>query len=398
MEGQVQIPSGNVDTSFCLDMAFHIFLKEADGASNFVFSPFSFHCMLSLIAVGSRGSTLEQLLSFLKLKSLDELKSLASQAITSVLLPSNWSEDQTGSPIVSFVNGAWVDLSYRLKPSFQEVVKGVYCATAKEVDFVNEANQVLNDINSWVETETRGIIKNLLPSKCLGDDTALVLANALYFKGTWDRKFDASKTKYNDFHLLGGQIVQVPFMTSKRYQRHLYGCFDGYKILQIPYQNDQDTRQFSMYFFLPEVTDGLHSLIQVFKSSPELYTMQFKLREEDLPEFWIPRFKFSFKFEASKSMKELGLELPFKAVGELSEMVDSAKSLFLSNVFHASCIEVNEEGTEAAASTAPRLIRQSRRLNPPSFVADHPFLFLIREEKSGMTFFIGAVINPLLVS
>jgi len=257
---------------------------------------------------------------------------------------------------------------------------------------------VLNDINSWVETETRGIIKNLLPSKCLGDDTALVLANALYFKGTWDRKFDASKTKYNDFHLLGGQIVQVPFMTSKRYQRHLYGCFDGYKILKLPYQNDQDTRQFSMYFFLPEATDGLHSLIQVFKSMPELCTMQFKLREEDLPEFWIPRFKFSFKFEASKTMKELGLELPFKAVGELSEMVDSAKSLFLSNVFHASCIEVNEEGTEAAASTAPRLIRQSRRLNPPSFVADHPFLFLIREEKSGMTFFIGAVINPLLVS
>jgi serpin B len=264
--------------------------------------------------------------------------------------------------------------------------------------FSLKANQVLNDINSWVETETRGIIKNLLPSKCLGDDTTLVLANALYFKGTWDRKFDASKTKYNDFHLLGGQIVQVPFMTSKRYQRHLYGCFDGYKILKIPYQNGQDTRQFSMYFFLPEATDALHSLIQVFKSSPELYTMQFKLREEDLPEFWIPRFKFSFKFEASKTMKELGLELPFKAVGELSEMVDSAKSLFLSNVFHASCIEVNEEGTEAAASTAPRLIRQSRRLNPPSFVADHPFLFLIREEKSGMTFFIGAVINPLLVS
>ncbi|KAJ6861014.1 hypothetical protein NC651_037175 [Populus alba x Populus x berolinensis] len=230
--GQVQIPSGNVDTSFCLDMAFHVFLKEADSASNLVFSPFSFHCMLSLVAVGSSGSTLEQLLSFLKLKSLDELKSSASQAITSVLLPSNWSEDQTGSPIVSFVNGAWVDLSYRLKPSFQEVARGVYCATTKEVDFVNEANQVLNDINSWVETETRGIIKNLLLSKCLGDDTALVLANALYFKGKWDRKFDASNTKYNGFHLLGGQIVQVPFMTSKRYQRHLYGCFDGYKISQ----------------------------------------------------------------------------------------------------------------------------------------------------------------------
>ncbi|CAK7335287.1 unnamed protein product [Dovyalis caffra] len=398
MEEQVQTPAGNFDTSFCLDMAFHVFLKEAEKGSNFVFSPFSFHCMLSLIAVGSKGSTLDQLLSFLRLKSIDELKSLASQAVTSVLSPSNRGEDQTRSPIVSFVNGAWVDLSFRLKPSFQEVVKGTYCATAQEVDFVNEANQVLNEINSWVETETRGLIKNLLPQKCFGNDTALVLANALYFKGAWDRKFDASKTKYNDFHLLSGQIVQVPFMTSKRHQRHLYVSFDGYKVLKIPYQNDQDTREFSMYFFLPDATNGLHSLIQVFKSSPELYTMQLKLQEQDLPEFWIPRFKFSFKFEVSHTMKELGLELPFKAVGEFSEMVDSAKSLFLSNVFHASCIEVNEEGTEAAASTAPRFIRKSRRLNPPSFVADHPFMFLIREEKSGMIFFIGAVINPLFVS
>ncbi|CAK7335291.1 unnamed protein product, partial [Dovyalis caffra] len=331
-------------------MAFHILQKEAQKASNFVFSPLSFQCMLNLITVGSRGPTLEQLLSFLGLKSINELNSLASQIVTAVLFPSNESEDLTRGPVVSFINGAWVDLSFHLKPSFQELVKGVYRATAKEVDFVNKANHVLHEVNSWMETETRGLIKNILPQESLGNDTALVLANALYFKGAWDRQFDATKTKNKDFHLLNGQIIQVPFMTCKAYHKHLYGCFDGYKILKIPYQNGQDSRQFSMYFFLPDAKDGLQNLIKIFRSNPEIYNKQFKLQEEDLPNFWIPRFKFSFKFEASETMKELGLVLPFSPDGGFSEMVDSPELLMLSKVFHESSIEVNEEGTEAAAN------------------------------------------------
>ncbi|XP_061947397.1 serpin-Z7-like [Populus nigra] len=170
------------------------------------------------------------------------------------------------------------------------------------------------------------------PQECLSDDTALVLANELYFKGAWDRKFDATKTEYKDFHLLNGQIAQVPLMSSKAYSRNiLMDALMVIKFSKLPQKGQEST------------------------SSPEFYEKH-NLQEEDLPNFWTPRFKFPFKFEASGTMKELGKVLPFSLVGGFSEMVDSPVSLVLSKVFHESSIQVNEKGTEAAASTAPRFI------------------------------------------
>ena len=116
--------------------------------------------------------------------------------------------------------------------------------------FSLKVDEVINEINSWVENATKGLIGNLLPQESLDSNAALVLANALYFKGAWDRQFDESRTKDKEFYLLNGQIVQVPFMTSKPRERHLYGSFDGYNVLKLPYQNGQDTRQFPcIYFF-----------------------------------------------------------------------------------------------------------------------------------------------------
>ncbi|CAL5420817.1 unnamed protein product [Camellia sinensis] len=102
----------------------------------------------------------------------------------------------------------------------------------------SKADQVIDEVNSCVKNETKGLIKNFLPPGCLYGDTALLFANALYCKGQWDQKFDKTRTRNMNFHLLDGEIVQVPFMTSKRGSRHLYGLFGGYKILSIPYQED----------------------------------------------------------------------------------------------------------------------------------------------------------------
>ncbi|XP_050226943.1 serpin-ZX-like [Mercurialis annua] len=384
--------------SSCSEIAIHILSKEVEKGSNFVFSPLSFQFTLSLIAVGSKGSTLQQLLSFLGSTSTEELSYVALQIANSVLLPANECPDITMGPIMSFLNGAWVDQRFGLKPSFEEVLKTVYHATAKDVDFANKADQVIDEVNSWVESATKGLIKTLLPQECLDSNTSLVLANALYFKGAWDRKFDESRTQQKDFYQLDGQTVHVPFMTSKPYEKHLYGSFNSYKILRLPYQNGQDNRNFSMYFFLPNAKDGIHHLIQEFKSNPEFYNTQFDLQEEELYEFWIPRFKFAYKLEASNTLKELGLTLPFRKTGEFTEMVNFPESVELSKIYHESCVEVNEHGTEAAASTAPQFRLCCGRMDPPKFVADHPFMFVIKEERSSVVFFIGAVLNPLLVS
>ncbi|GLT56355.1 hypothetical protein SLA2020_293990 [Shorea laevis] len=154
-------------------------------------------------------------------------------------------------------------------------------------------------------------MKKLLQKGSIDGGAVLVLANALYFKGLWDRKFDPSRTKYRGFHFLNGQIVQAPFMSSKRYEKHFYGSFDGFKVLHRPYQSGQDTRKFSMYMFLPDEKDSLPNLIQRFNSDPSFFNQHFKLLQEDIEHVLIPRFKFSFEFEASETMKEMGLELPF---------------------------------------------------------------------------------------
>ncbi|XP_048328329.1 serpin-ZX-like [Ziziphus jujuba] len=383
------------NTDFCLLLTSQILEKEAPKGSNFVASPLSLHVMLSLIAAGSKGQTLKQLLHFLGSTSIGDINLLSSKIISTVASPA---ENPEGGPLLSFVNGAWLDQRFILKPSFQEIAKDLYKAEIKNVDFEAKAKEVVEEVNLWARIATNGLIKQLLPDKSLDSETALVLANALYFKGAWDQQFDPSMTQHRDFHLLNGQIVQAPYMTTKRSMRHLYGSFDGYKVLQIPYQSGQDARKFSMYFFLPTEQDGLPNLIQMVKLNSGFLNQQFKTRLESLPHFWIPKFKFSYEFEASETMKDMGLKLPFKP-GEMTEMVDTGNGddgIYVSDIFHKSYIEVNEEGTEAAASTAVRFRRCCAIIPTPSFVADHPFLFMIREETHGMVFFLGAVFNPLL--
>ncbi|KAI9073453.1 hypothetical protein K1719_044590 [Acacia pycnantha] len=267
------------------------------------------------------------------------------------------------------------------------------------VDFTNKADEVEREVNSWVENATNGLIREILPSGSLDQETKLVLANALYFKGAWDQKFDPTMTRTRSFNLLNGQIVEVPFMTAPRYERYYYRSFENYKILNLPYQNGNNSLKFAMYFFLPHEKDGLPSLIHTLNSNPRILNQKFELWREDIPEFWIPRFKFSFNLEATKGLKELGLTLPFTP-GELTEVSDSSYShkLYVSSIVHKAFVEVNEEGTEAAASTAAAMRFLSARWPSPSFVADHPFMFMIREETSMVVFFIGAVLNPLLDS
>ncbi|KAK1383486.1 SERPIN domain-containing protein [Heracleum sosnowskyi] len=401
MENSEQTNTCDLSSSFCIQIANHALLEEAEKGSNFVISPVSFQIMLSLVATGATGRTLDQLLLFMESKSIEDLNSLSSHVVELTTRQDNDDKNLAAGPLVTMVNGAWVDQSFGLKPSFKGTLTDVYKAEAKAVDFATRASKVTEEVNKWAQDATEGLIKDLLPSGSLGSDTALVFANALYFKGAWDRKFDSERSTNKDFTLLTGQIIQVPCMTTKRKERHLYREINGYKILKIPYQSGQDMRKFAMFFFLPTEINGLQNMMQNFNSTPGFFNQDFYFGEEDLGDrIWIPKFKFSYEFEASRIIKELGLVLPFMDVGEFTELVHSQHGgkVCVSNIFHKSYIEVNEEGTEAAASTAVRFRRCCGRVKPPGFVADHPFMFMIREETSRIVFFTGAVLNPLLAT
>ncbi|EXB72243.1 hypothetical protein L484_009126 [Morus notabilis] len=175
------------NTHFCLHLANQILEKEAGKGSKFVASPLSLHVILSLITAGSKGHTLEQPLLFLRSTSVNDLNLLSSQIISLTSPDDATQENLTRGPLLSFVNGAWLDQRFSLKPSFEEIIKYSSKAEIKNVDFLKKADEAVAEVNSWAEKATKGLIKQVLPPGSLDSRTLLVLANALYFKGSWDQ-------------------------------------------------------------------------------------------------------------------------------------------------------------------------------------------------------------------
>ncbi|OWM79556.1 hypothetical protein CDL15_Pgr022968 [Punica granatum] len=392
-----------------LSLSKQLLLPDSSKLSNVVFSPLSIHVVLSMIAAGSTAGsgTRSELLSFLKSPSLGRLNSFASK-VGSVVFSDG---SPAGGPKLSFVNGLWLNVP--LKPSFKQVVDTSYGAATHLVnfrtkvvasaygvatpldDFRTKAAEVTHQVNSWAEKETSGLIQDLLPPGAVTFLTRLIFANALYFKGAWNEKFDLSSTEDAEFHLLNGSRVQVPFMTSKK--RQAVRAFDGFKVLELPYkQGSGDQRRFSMYLYLPDAEDGLPALVEKLCSEPGFLDRHLPQWKVAVGDFRIPSFKISHKFEGRSVLPKLGVIQLFGA-GGLTGMVNPPmdQGLRVSEIFHESFIEVNEEGSKAAAATAAVIgVRGSLPVSRVDFVADHPFMFLIRENMTRTVLFVGQVLDP----
>ncbi|XP_076902614.1 serpin-ZX-like [Bidens hawaiensis] len=386
-------PSQSVSnqTHVSTTLATRLFSKKHH--SNVVFSPVSIHAVLSLAAAGSKGPTLDQFLAFLKTSSTDDLNSLYSQLVSSVLADGSL----TGGPRLCFVNGVWVDKTYALKPSFKQIGDTVYKAACKQVDFQTSAAEVVNQVNLWVEKQTNDLIKQVLPKSAINNLTRLMFANVVYFKGAWNQKFAKSLTKEYEFHLLDGNKVRVPFMTNNKSQ--FVREYDGFKVLGLPYIQGQEKRLFTMYVFLPDAKDGLQSLVEKIGSTSDFLDRDLPRDKVQVRRFLLPKFKISFEFIATDLLMELGLVLPFTNDCDLSEMADSSagESLYVSSIIHKAVVEVSEEGTVASAVTIAAVFPGGPSHVKPrvvDFVADHPFLFVIREDRSGVVLFMGQVIEP----
>lgn len=171
-----------------------------------------------------------------------------------------------------------------------------------------QANEVAKQINLWAEDASKGLITDLLQPDKLSPLTTIVLANGLYFKGIWahKHKFDASLTKKRNFHLLTGDTISVLFM--KSCERYHYRSFDTFKVLKIPYQSANPDRKFSMYFFLPHENVGLEHLFEeLYSDSVFLKQDFFNLSMKSFDEVLIPKFKFSYEFDVSRTMEEMGM-------------------------------------------------------------------------------------------
>ncbi|KAL3617810.1 hypothetical protein CASFOL_038131 [Castilleja foliolosa] len=370
-------------TAVSLSLAKHVISTEAKDR-NLVFSPLSIQVLLGLVAAGSGGETRDELLHYLKAKSVQDLRSQASQLATQLFADGA----PLGGPQLSFANGVWVEQSLTLKPAYKKIVENDFRSALNHVDFQSKAADVRREANTWAEKITSGLIKEILPSGSVDSSTRLILANAVYFKGAWNKKFNRHLTKDHNFYLLNRSAVKVPFMTSK--MKQCIRSFDDFKVLSLPYKRGKDKRRFAMHFFLPNAKAGLPALVEKVSSRPGFIENHLPRKEVKVGDFRIPKFKINFDFEVSKALEGHGLVLPFMC----GEMVNS--TVGVSKIYHKAFIEVNEEGTVAAAVSAGVAGWAMREEDPIDFVADHPFLFVLREDMTGVVLFVGQVLNPKL--
>ncbi|XP_020193274.3 putative serpin-Z8 [Aegilops tauschii subsp. strangulata] len=233
-----------------------------------------------------------------------------------------------------------------------------------------------------------------VPRGAVHRNTHLVLANAIYFRGKWEVPLYKSSTKDRPFHRHDGTVVDVPFMTNHRKYYHYMAVHDGFKVLKLPYESSTAyTQRHCMCIFLPDARDGLAGLLdKITSSSPAGFLCEhLPTRRVKVDQVLVPRFELSFSSSVTAVLKDLGLRLPFSHRADLSEMLDDGFEFRVQDVFQKAVIEVNEDGTKAAALIFYDVTAKSSQYPPEEvlFVADHPFAYFIVEEESHVILFTG---------
>ena len=381
---QGMIVQGN--NTFALDL--YAKLQETDG--NVFFSPYSISTALAMTYAGAREQTATQMVEVLHFPVKTQPGGLGRQQFALVfgeLVKKLNTRGEDGAYELSVANALWGQKDYGFLTKFLELVEKHYGGQLNEVDFVGATETARQTINAWVEKKTNDKIKNLIPKGVLDSMTRLVLTNAIYFKGNWARQFKEDKTKEAPFTLSGGKKVDVAMMNQTA--KFGYMETDTFQGLELPYVDNE----LSMIVLLPKKHDGLSELEQSL-TLEHLSQWQSKLVKREVV-VSIPKFKLTSQFSLASVLKAMGMTDAFSSSANFSGM-NGKRDLFISAVIHKAYVDVNEEGTEAAAATAVtmRLTSMGPSSRPPVFRADHPFLFLIRDNQSGSILFIGRVMNP----
>jgi serpin B len=287
---------------------------------------------------------------------------------------------------LTIANSLWGQKGFGFLPEFLKLTKDNYGACLEEVDFAADTEGSRKIINDWVEKATQEKIKELIPAGDLSTMTVLVLANAVYFKGDWMTKFKVAKTKDEPFQLTAEEKVNVPMM-------HQNGEFnyaeDGdVQVLEMPYIGSD----LAMVIFLPRKVDVLPAMEERL-TTEFLWEWLGRLENKEVM-VALPRFKVTKSFRLEDDLVEMGMSDAFSPTADFSGMTKK-KNIFIGTVLHKAFVEVNEEGTEAAAATAVVVKEELREFKlPPMFRADRPFFFLIRDLRSGSILFMGRISDP----
>ena len=371
------------DNQFAFDL--YAKLRGADG--NLFFSPYSISTALAMTRAGARGDTAAEMDKTLHFTLPEDQLQPAFGALV---------KEVNGDPAdtkrgyqLSTANALWGQKGFGFKADFLKLVNGNYGAGLNEVDFHEAAEQARGTINAWVEKETHDKIKDLLNQGDITPDTRLVLTNAIYFKGDWAGPFKKERTKNEPFHLSADKKTDAPLM----HQMGEYKYLDGgsFQALELPYSG----KNLTMVVLLPKKVDGLADFEKDL-TADKLTGWLGGLREQKVI-VSLPKFKTTQRVSLAQTLSEMGMKNAFTSSADFSGMGGSPGDLALSDVIHKAFIDVNEEGTEAAAATAVVGVKSAAAVvdrPTPVFRADHPFVFLIRDTRSDSILFLGRLVDP----
>ncbi|VEP17887.1 Serine protease inhibitor [Hyella patelloides LEGE 07179] len=360
-------------TKFGLNL-FQEVVKQNPEANTFI-SPLSVGVALSMLYNGADDTTQKELSSVLEAidMSLEEVNQ-GNKLLTQEL------ENSDSEVQIAIANSLWSKLNFSIEQSFLDINKNYYDTTIQELDFTSPDS--VNIINSWVAENTENKITEIIDK--ISPDQALFLINAIYFKGQWQNKFNPEATKKQNFYLADGNVKQHPLMFN--FGGYKYYENPNFQLVNLPYGSGS----LSMNIFLPKKSSNLTEFLGLLNSEDlASWLQQMRLKEGKIQ---FPRFKQEYETNLNSILQQLGASTMFDpSQANFSNLSDD--SVAIDEVKHKAVIEVNEEGTEAAATTSVGAVITSVT-TPFNMTVDRPFFYTIQDNETGAIIFMGTVQNP----
>ena len=358
----------------------HQQLRSADG--NLFYSPYSLSAALAMAYVGARGETAAQMARVMHYDPDADALAAGYAELAAAL-----GTAKDAGHTLSIANALWGQTGYAFRAEFLELLRARFGAPLHQVDFAGAPAAACERINAWVAEETRDKITELVEPDALPAMLQLMITNAIYFKAAWRFPFDAQRTQPMPFTLISGETTEVAMMQQQA--RLSYAENDDWQVVALPYG---EAGEIDMVVLLPRAVDGLSALERSLTAARfAALTQPLRSREVLLG---LPRFELTAKLQLADVLPKLGMRdafLPSKA--DFTGM-SGRPDLFIGTVIHKAYVDVNEKGTEAAAVTGIGMRATAVPAPPKRFLADHPFLFVIRDTRSGAILFLGRLSEP----
>ncbi|MCL6754565.1 serpin family protein [Nostoc sp. CCCryo 231-06] len=353
-------------------------LKGDKGENNVFISPSSVAIALAMTYNGASGSTQQAMAKTLELQGMNlaEINSSYAAALKQLL------DNQDAKVQLSIANSLWANQDVSFAPDFLKRTQGFYQAKVSNLNFQDAAASSI--INNWVKENTKGKITKIVET--IEPNQVLFLINAIYFKGNWSNEFDKNQTAQYPFYITSGRRKQHSMMSQEGDYRYYES--EQFQAVSLPYGKDGKV---SFYIFLPKQNSNLKAFYQNLNvENWEKWMAQFSKQKGFIR---LPRFKTDYDVTLNDALKSLGMEEAFSNKANFSGM---GKNFAISQVKHKTFVEVNEEGTEAAAATSVGIVATSLRDEPEPFrmIVDRPFFCAIRDNQTGSLLFMGSIIEP----